>query len=158
MLLDLSTAFDTIDHQILLSRLRRRFGVQRTAFKWMTSYLDGRTERIIIGQASSSSKPLNTGVPQGSVLGLILFSLYEQSIVEIIRKHRLTFHHYTDDLQILITFDLNIDSLLDAIRRLKKCIAEIKTCMTANSLKVRVHAGCTQVCCAFAGGTHHQYW
>ena len=158
VLLDLSAVFDTIDHRILLSRLRRRFGVQRTASKWMTSYLYGRTQRIVIGQASSSSKPLNTGVPQGSVLGPILFSLYEQPIGEIVRKHGLTFHHYADDLQILITFDLNIDSLLDAIRRLEECIAEIKTWMTANYLKVRVHAGCAQVCCAFAGGTHHQYW
>ena len=133
MLLDLSAAFDTIDHRSLLSRLRRRFGVQCTASKWMTSYLDGR---IIIGQASSSSKPLNTGVPQGSVLGPILFSLYEQPIGEIIRKHGLTFHHNADDLQILITFDLNIVSLLDAIRRLEECIAEIKTWITANYLKV----------------------
>ena len=76
MLLDLSAAFDTIDHRILLSRLRRRFGAQRTASKWMTSYLDGRTERIIIGQASSSSNPLSTGVLQCSVLGPTLFSLY----------------------------------------------------------------------------------
>ena len=136
MLLDLSAAFDTIDHQILLSRLRRRFGVQCTASKWVTSYLDGRTQRIIIGQASSSSKPLNTGEPQGSVLGPILFSLYEQPIGEIIRKHGLTFHHNADDLQILITFDLNIDSLLDTIRRLEECIAEIKTWITANYLKV----------------------
>ena len=102
----------------------------------MTSYLDGRTQRIIIGQASSSSKPLNTGVPQDSVLGPILFSFYEQPIGEIIRKHGLAFHHYADDLQILITFYLNIDSLLDAIRRLEECIAEIKTWMTANYLKV----------------------
>ena len=102
----------------------------------MTSYLDGRTQRIVIGQASSSSKPLNTGVPQGSVLGPILCFLYEQPIGEIIRKHGLTSHHYADDLQILITFDLNIDSLLDAIRRLEECIAEIKTWMTANYLKV----------------------
>ena len=80
MLLDLSAAVDTINHRILLSRLRRRFGVQRTASKWLTSHLDGRTQRIVIGQASSSSKPLNTGVPQGSVLGPILFSLYEQPI------------------------------------------------------------------------------
>ena len=136
MLLDLSAVFDTIDHRILHSRLRRRFGVQRTASKWMTSYLDGRTQCSIIGQASSSSKPLNTGVPQGSVLGPILFSLYEQPTGEIIRKHGLAFHHYADDLQILITFDLNIHSILDAIRRLEECIAEIKTWMTAKYLKV----------------------
>ena len=111
VLLDLSAAVDTINHRILLPRLRRRFGVQRTASKWMTSYSDGRTQCIVIGQASSSSKPLNAGVPQGSVLGPILFSLYEQPLGEIIRKHGLTFHHYADDLQILITFDLNIDSL-----------------------------------------------
>ena len=58
VLLDFSAAFDTIDHRILLSGFRRRFGVQRTASKWITSYLDGGTQRIIIGQASSSSKPL----------------------------------------------------------------------------------------------------
>ena len=127
MLLDLSVAFDTIDHRILLSRLRRRFGVQCTASKWMTSYLDGRTQRFFIGQSSSSSKPLNTGVPHDSVLGPILFPLYEQSIGEIISKHGLTFRHYADNLQILITIDLNIDSILDVIRRLEDYMAEIKT-------------------------------
>ena len=129
----------------------------------MTSYLDGRTEHIIIGQASSSSKPLNTGAPRGSVLGPILFSHYEQLIGQIIRKHGLTFHHYADDFHILITFDFNVDSFLDAIRRLEECIAEIKTWMTANYLKVNDDKSefmhfCAQVCCAFAGGIHHQYW
>ena len=70
-------------------------------------------------------------MPQGSVFGPILFSLYEQPKRQIIKKHGLPFHHYADDIQILITFDLNIDSLLDAIRRLEECFTELKTWMTA---------------------------
>jgi hypothetical protein len=136
VLLDLSSAFDTIDHQILLARLEKRFGLQGSVLQWMESYLQDRSQRVVIGQASSTSQPLNTGVPQGSVLGPMGFSLYVQPIGEIIRRHGLQFHHYADDLQLLITFSLNPASLLDALRRLEACIAEIKAWMAANYLKV----------------------
>ena len=136
VLLDLSSAFDTIDHKILLNRLCKRYGVQGTALQWMESYLHNRKQRVVIGQDTSDQHGLNTGVPQGSVLGPVTFSLYVQPIGNIIRKHGLQFHHYADDLQLIIFFDLNPESLLDALRRLEACIAEIREWMTSNYLKL----------------------
>ena len=104
VLLDLSSAFDTIDHRSLLNRLCERFGLCGVEHQWMTSCLQDRSQRAVIGRASSESRILTAGVPQGSVLGPLLFSLYVQPIGEGIRRHGLHFHHYADDLQVSHTF------------------------------------------------------
>ena len=76
VLLDLSAAFDTIDHSALLSRLQCRYGINGTVLKWFQSYLDNRSQQVIIKDSLSSEKQLLSGVPQGSVLGPLLFSLF----------------------------------------------------------------------------------
>ena len=75
-LLDLSSVFDTIDHDVLLDRLRSRYGIKGTALNWFRPYLSNRTESVRVGDSSSSNRTLKYGVPQGSVLGPILFSLF----------------------------------------------------------------------------------
>ena len=92
LLVDFSSAFDTINHNILIRRLRLRYGFVGKTLDWLTSYLKERTQRVVIGDRSSSTTTLTTGVPQGSVLGLLLFSLYVQPIGDIIRAHGLFFH------------------------------------------------------------------
>ena len=74
--LDLSAAFDTIDHDVLLSRHSDKFGVTGTAVNWFKSYLTARTSFVKVGSISSSTFSLDTGVPQGSVLGPLLFTLF----------------------------------------------------------------------------------
>ena len=76
VLLDLPSAVDTIDHDVLLDRLRSRYGIKRTALNWFRSYLTNRTQSVRIGDSSSSNRTLKYGVPQGSVLGPLLFSLF----------------------------------------------------------------------------------
>ena len=76
VLLDLSSAFDTIDHDILLHRLRCRFKIDGVVLEWIRSYLRGRTQRVCVGSVVSEAQFLDCGVPQGSVLGPVLFSLY----------------------------------------------------------------------------------
>ena len=75
MLLDLSAAFDTVDHDKLLNILRREIGVCGVALQWFTSYLKGRCQRVKIGTFESADITIRFGVPQGSVLGPILFNL-----------------------------------------------------------------------------------
>ena len=75
-LLDLSAAFDTIDHDILFSRLEHGFGIKGTALKWFHSYMTGRQFRVSVGNVFSDYYDLKCGVPQGSILGPLLFLLY----------------------------------------------------------------------------------
>ena len=76
ILLDLSAAFDRLEHRILLQRLETTFGISGTVLHWFASYLKGREQSVMVDNVSSSPSPLQFGVPQGSVLGPILFTLY----------------------------------------------------------------------------------
>ena len=91
VLLDLSAAFDTIDHDKLLHLLESSFGIGGTVLSWFNSYLKDRTQTVQIGSALSKDQNLSFGVPQGSVLGPILFTIYTTRLGHLIRKHgRLT--------------------------------------------------------------------
>ena len=80
VLLDLSAAFDTVAHPILLSRMKTKFGVADSAHKWLTSYLEDRTQSVVVEGLKSSDVPLTCGVPQGSVLGPDLFMKILQEV------------------------------------------------------------------------------
>ena len=89
VLLDLSAAFDTIDHGILPERLRSAFGVRDTALSWFASYLSGRTQQVSIDGTLSTKLKLECGVPQSSCLGLLLFVVYASKIFAIVGNHNL---------------------------------------------------------------------
>ena len=98
-LLDLTAAFDTVDHLILLQRLRRSFGIDATVLRWFHSYITGRTQAVHLSGTTTLLCPLVCGVPKGSVLGP-LFVLYTADISSIIAAHRLLHHCYANDTPI----------------------------------------------------------
>ena len=135
VLLDLSAAFDTVDHVKLLSRLQHRIGITGTALSWFASYLADRSQQVVIGGSLSDITLLQWGVPQGSVLGPILFSIYSSPVADIARRHGVSVHMYADDCQLYLSCDL-ATGIADSVSRLETCITDIRVWMTTNKLKL----------------------
>ena len=133
VLLDLSAAFDTVDHRILLNRLHNLIGISGTVFKWFQSYLTDREFFISLNECSSMSYKLNCGVPQGSILGPLLFNLYMLPLGDVIRRHGINFHSYADDTQLYIAVSPDDTGPIDA---LFNCISEIEYWMAQNFLQL----------------------
>ena len=135
LLLDLSAAFDTVDHQILLSRLSSRFGIDGMVLSWFKSYLCDRRQSVSIENERSSSRPLTCGVPQGSVLGPILYLLYTAPLGDIMRRHDISYHMYADDMQIYLTFKSSVLGNMELSReRVEGCVCDIHQWMVQNNL------------------------
>ena len=133
-LLDLSAAFNTIDHTILLSRLDDWFGVTGRALNWFKSYLTGRCRRIKIVDCLSSKADLKFGVPQGSVLVPLLFTLYTTPLSSMIFEHDIPHHLYTDDSQLYVSFESGNSAA--ALNGLQSCLASVQSWMSTNKLKL----------------------
>ena len=107
VLLDLSAAFDTIDHDILLHRLQYVFGIQGTVLSWFRSYLTKRFQIVSSQGSHSDQTELCCGVPQGFVLGPILFILSAQTLSSVILKHSVSHMLYADDTQVYKSLDMD---------------------------------------------------
>lgn len=131
VLLDLSAAFDTVSHKILLGRLESRFGIHGSALGWFNSYLSGRSQYVKIKDSVSNSQNLSFGIPQGSILGPILFTLYISPLGNIARSHGLGNHFYADDSQLYLALENSSSK-----EKLELCISDYREWMTANNLKI----------------------
>ena len=131
VLLDLSAAFDTIDHDILLQRLEHLVGIKGTALGWFRSYLSERSQFVCVNDESSMQTKVSHGVPQGSVLGPILFTLYMLPLGNIIRNHSVHFHCYADDTQLYLSIK---PDEINQLNKIQDCLKDLKTWMTLNFL------------------------
>ena len=130
VLLDLSAACDTVDHGILLSRLSQCIGVQGSAYTWFESYLSSRSQFVQIRDTSSSDRQLTCGVPQGSVLGPILFGA-------ILRRHGVGFHMYADDTQLYLSMKTTkVEDVVSARTGVEVCLRELNQWMLLNNLRL----------------------
>ena len=131
VLLDLSAAFDTIDHNILLQRLKHQIGIKGTALSWFRSNLSDRSQFVHINDESSINTTVSHGVPQGSVLGPILFTLYMLPLGNIIRNHSINFNCYADDTQLYLSIK---PDEINQLSKLQTCLMDIKSWMSCNFL------------------------
>ena len=137
ILLDLSAAFDTIDHDVLFSRMESTLGITGPALEWFRSYLGDRTLRVQIDDSFSASQEILWSVPQGSVLGPLLFLIYLLPLGILIRKHGLELHAYADDTQLYISIKPINQSVVDeGVAKLENCLTDIYTWMSQNKLKL----------------------
>ena len=132
-LLDMSAAFDTVEHFIVLDRLGTSFGIRGTALAWLDHSSPAGNNRSS-STVSSSTIYITTGVPQGSVWGPLLFLLYSADLPVIADQHGLGVHCYADDGQIYV-FD-KAGNAEGMVAKVSACIAEIDPCMTTNRLKL----------------------
>ena len=133
-MLDLSAAFDTVDHETLLTRLKKSYGLGGCAHDWFQSYLSERFQSVHCGGTSSTPTLLICGVPQGSVLGPILFLLYTADLLRLIRTHHLHPHLYADDTQIYGNGHPADTSTLQS--RVSACISDVAAWMRSNRLQL----------------------
>ena len=134
VLLDLSSAFDTIDRAMLFNLWQDIFGISGSALDLLKSYLDDRTQCVQIDGIVSEYAKLVCGVPQGSVLGPLSFCAYMYPICSILRHHGIDYHIYADDTQLYITFDLSDPTI--ALDKINLCISDLRTWMIKHKLKI----------------------
>ena len=125
VLLDMSAAFDTVDHTVLIEVLQKRYGVKSTALSWMTSYLSRRTQSVNVGADYSDESSLTCGVPQGSVLGPSEYTMYAEEIDDVVQRDKLRHHMYADDIQILATMRPAIAEVTSKKAVIERCVANI---------------------------------
>ena len=134
ILLNLSTTFDTVDHNILLTFLKDHIGLRGQALDLLRSYLTGRTQCVSIKGVLSELRELAFGVPQGSVLDPVEFCIYTIPLGAILKHYKVNCHIYADDTQIYCAFEIN--SLDETLASICDCMADIRCWMITNKLKI----------------------
>ena len=131
ILWNLSAGFDTVDHELLIDDLMY-IGVEGVTLKWFKSYLENRSYHVLINETKSERRTLHRGVPQGSVLGPILFSIYTIELAWILSHHSVQFKMFADDTQLYFI----INNVEDTITALNGLVCDLKQWMAKKKLKL----------------------
>ncbi|CAB3994193.1 Hypothetical predicted protein, partial [Paramuricea clavata] len=147
VLLDLSSAFDAIDHKTIIDVLEYQFGVTDRALEWIKSYLLNRKQRVDLDNNFSEDCDVKYGVPQGSCLGPILFLLYVSQLYDIIDRHLPSAHGYADDTQLYVSFRPDCEDNSEShtgrlpywkivlfLAILEDCISDVRTWLLSHKL------------------------
>ena len=134
VLLDFSSAFDTIDNSILVHRLHTDFSFTYTVLQWLSSYLTDRKHYVSLSNHWSAFAPVRSGVPQGSVLDPILFTMYTKPLSTIIDSRSITHHSFADDIQLQMSAPP--DRISELIHSMQSCISDIKALESENMPKL----------------------
>ena len=135
VMLDLSAAFDTVDHGILLHRLQSKLGLPDKALLWFKSYLAGRMQQVSVNGTLSVKFNLTCGVPQSSCLHPLLFTIYASSLFDIMKFHLPSVHTYANDTQLYISFNpVDNTSEADAVIAIENCIRDVRAWMRDDKL------------------------
>ena len=137
VLLDLSAAFDTIDHFLFLDRLKYKLSVNGTALAWFSSYLTNRKQRIRRNGSISEIFALNYGVPQGSCLGPLLFIIYASEMFSVIESHSQSSYGYAGDTQLYCLINpYCVNDQVVTVQDMENCISNVRDWTTASKLKM----------------------
>ncbi len=134
VLLDLSAAFDTVNHQILLSTLSS-LDITGITLRWFESYLTGQSFKVVWGGEVSKAHQLVTGVPQGSIKWPLLFYIYTTSLGPIIQAHGFSYHCFTDDTQLFLSFQPDDPTV---VARISCCLVNISAWMKDHNLQLNL--------------------
>ena len=135
VLLDLSAAFDTVRHDILVDRLRSRLDVTDKALNWFTPYLSDSTQRVAVNGGLSDTFPHAQGAPQGSCVGPLLFTVYTSELFDIVGEHLRRVHSYADDTQLYLAFSPNVQGDdASAVKAMCDCIMDLRKWMIRDRL------------------------
>ena len=141
ILLDLSSAFDTVDHSILLSTLTHRHATCDSALSWFQSYLENRTQYFSVAGNTTADFVLDCSVPQGSVLGPLLFISYTAEVIDVFDRHSVQFHLFADDKQSYVSG--RVSEVDDIRRQLADCAEEVAAWCASHRLQL--NAGKTEL-------------
>ena len=134
ILIDLSAALDTINHSLMIDILKNDFGIAGVVKKWFQSYLVSRQQRIMVKQHLSDYFQLESGLPQGSCLGPVLFLIYASGLFKVAAKHLTNIHTYADDTQLYLSFKPTFQQ--NAVNTIEECIADVRAWMVSNRLMI----------------------
>jgi Reverse transcriptase (RNA-dependent DNA polymerase)/Endonuclease-reverse transcriptase len=131
--LDLTAAFDTINHQKLIMRLSNEYGFSGNVLSWIETYLVGRKQFVKVGPASGTTTSCTTGVPQGSVLGPLLFSVYISPISRLISSFNIQHHKYADDTTLYVRLEPESSAICS---NLERCTVAVSTWFLENDMQL----------------------
>ena len=131
---DLFAAFDTLEHSSIIKRLSGWYGISGTALNWVCSYLSNRVQMVKLLDKLGEPFKTDYGVPQGSVLGPLLFTLYTTPLSSVISRHNICHHLYADDTQIYLSLSKTDPEM--SLSLVQQCLQDVSDWMIPSKLKL----------------------